>query len=594
MDKREVRSIIDDICKTVNNNEVEEIIYEQTTKLYEAQDKSIILEKIVDELEKQGLDPESVIEQFEEKLNIEYSGKIIITLNESYQPSEWLEKKFGINIYTDFTEKDGLAIIKPNKRPQTISRSQIAQVFNDIAIDIQKANNNNVYIEVEKTSKGIVSIVQQRLVGKHIKKEHISMRYGRFEPHKSMLWDKGYSDPYSYFNRFYATEYMNIEQTNEKPIPPLFDKLISNLTNTDEEKYALINWLAYFYQTLKKSTVSWIIKGEKGTGKGILMSILRKIYGTDYIYKESDAKSIINQFNSQWKDKLYIIFEEVNFTDLKADSSTIHSRLKDMITDTYINIEGKGANKTLNYPFYSNMMFFSNKETPIEIETGDRRYNIVEAPKKLTDCSWWDEDKTADAMINEHKEIAEYFANYKTCPIQYNKLIDNETRREQIEESLEDDLYFINKIIENDTEWLLSHSSLRNSIKSDTYTWGNHINFIFNRENLFKGKIRISKSDLETIFYLIYNKDLNTKLLKKKGYEYKPYTIKSYTINCYVIDYIKIKTSNIESIDELKLIEKKSVVNDLDDDRLVAKSKPKINLRKSNKPKKLNKNPPLI
>lgn len=593
MNKRELRIIVNNICDAINNEAIEMIVLEKTINLYDEKNKASILVKIVEELEEKGLDTESIIQLFEEKLNIEYSEKIIITHLESFQPSVWLEKRFDINIYSDFTEKDGFAIIKPNKRPQTIGRSLITQVFNDIANDIQKSNNYNVYIEVEKTIKGSVIIEQQRLIGKHIKREYIAMRYGRFEPHKVMLWNKGYSDPYDYFNRFYATEYMNIVPTTVKPIPALFDKLISNLTNTDEEKKDLINWLAYFYQTLEKSTIAWIIKGEKGTGKGILMSILRKIYGTDYIYKESDAKSIISQFNSQWKDKLYIIFEEVNFTDLKADSSTIHSRLKDMITDTYINIEGKGANKTLNYPFYSNMMFFSNKETPIEIETGDRRYNIVEATTKLTDYDWWDADKTADAMINEYKDIAEYFANYKTCSVQYNKLIDNETRREQIEESLDDDLYFINKIVENDKEWLLSHSSLRNTIKKDTYTWGNHINLIFNREKLYKGQVRISKSDLETIYNLIYNTDLNVKLLKKKGYAYKPYTIESYTINCYVFNYVNTKTSDVKNIDELKLIDKKSVGGNLDE-MIESIPKAKINLRRPPKPKELNRNPRLI
>jgi hypothetical protein len=52
-------------------------------------------------------------------------------------------------------------------------------------------------------------------------------------------------------------------------------KLILHLVNYDRQRlYWVINWLAYFFQRLKKSQVALVLLGEQGAGKGIFFKAL--------------------------------------------------------------------------------------------------------------------------------------------------------------------------------------------------------------------------------------------------------------------------------------------------------------------------------
>ncbi len=466
-------------------------------------------------------------------------GDFIIPENKLFEPSSLLYDFFNIQMYVDKFSNQAYTLIKEDATLIDFSIQEAKPTLNDMVKEIQKDYNYKVFVQVEKKDKnGKVITAEEYFSSKHIKLDHLDIKFGKFEPHKPDQWEKENGSPYAFYNRYYNSPIMSLAKTDNKTIPSLFDKLISNLTSNDEEKFALINWLAYFYQTLRKSKVAWVIKGEKGIGKGILMNILRNIFGINYVYTESTAKSVIAQFNSHWKDKLFIVFEEVNFTGLKIGKEEIHGKLKDIITDGYINIEAKGKDMVTNYSFYSNLLFFSNKDNPIEVEVGDRRLNLLDCRTKLESHDWWvaGVGGTGDQLESKEiaQEIAQYFANYNCDPVLYDSLIKNDSRNEAIEANLANEEIFCKKLLDNNIEWFLDHSNLHREKQASGYTWASFVkNILFSKGCLYKGNIRVSKIQLKTLFEVMFDTEPNLKIFNKILGNTKQFTIKTKPIMCY-------------------------------------------------------------
>jgi len=85
------------------------------------------------------------------------------------------------------------------------------------------------------------------------------------------------SEFYRYNNLWYRTafrptEYMKI-QRKEYKYPETILKLIQNLCNDNAAYYEwVVNWLAGYFQTLRKSQVSLLMRGDQGSGKGVCLN----------------------------------------------------------------------------------------------------------------------------------------------------------------------------------------------------------------------------------------------------------------------------------------------------------------------------------
>src|SRR5574344_200608 len=90
-------------------------------------------------------------------------------------------------------------------------------------------------------------------------------------------------------NKFKPSYYMQLDSNKmdlryfdiEKTVIFLF---ILNLVNNDRDRvYWVINWLAYFFQGLKKSQVALVLVGIEGTGKGVLFeNVIKPLIGESY------------------------------------------------------------------------------------------------------------------------------------------------------------------------------------------------------------------------------------------------------------------------------------------------------------------------
>ena len=192
------------------------------------------------------------------------------------------------------------------------------------------------------------------------------------------------------FNLFTPTEYLLLKRNDEIIKPTESFKniylLISNLFPKNEEKKAFLNWLAGIMQTREKQLTAWLLMGEQGTGKGILLHyILKPLFGHTQAVQIEDEQ-LRDSFNRWLENKMIIAFNEVAYDNTTRNS--VNSKIKAIITDPELQINEKNV-KAYFVQNYANCLFYSNESIPVLIEAGDRRFNVVKTGGKLTNKSWF-------------------------------------------------------------------------------------------------------------------------------------------------------------------------------------------------------------
>lgn len=139
-----------------------------------------------------------------------------------------------------------------------------------------------------------------------------------------------------------------------------------------------IKWLAHIVQYPNIRTgIAILIKSEQGAGKSEFFNwIGHMIIGSPYYNSCSEMEQIVGKFNSVIKNKILIALEEVNV--YATDSSTLN-KLKELITGRTQNIENKGIDVNGGTSNYCNYVLMTNKNSPIRVESSDRRYFCIES-----------------------------------------------------------------------------------------------------------------------------------------------------------------------------------------------------------------------
>ncbi|MBI1933430.1 MAG: toprim domain-containing protein [Ignavibacteriales bacterium] len=202
-----------------------------------------------------------------------------------------------------------------------------------------------------------------------------------FNPHDI---DERFNIAKKSFNIFTPTNYMFQKKDNRKidlevTCPRTF-QLIKNLIPVDSEMQHFFNWLSYIFSTLNKARTSWVFTGTQGSGKNLFFDhIIKPLFGQKQTMVVDDAR-LQSDFNGFMMNKLFIAFNEVANDDTSTKRS-VKSKIKSLITDEKIIINEKHV-KNFEIDNFSNILFFSNEAIPILIETGDRRFNVVETGGK--------------------------------------------------------------------------------------------------------------------------------------------------------------------------------------------------------------------
>ena len=206
------------------------------------------------------------------------------------------------------------------------------------------------------------------------------------------------------FNGLRAAKLPGCEQKN-------IDLLLNHikiLSGNDEAgtKY-IIDYLAHSVQKPGElPRVALVFQSDQGTGKNIFFeNFVRKMLGGEYLLQTAEMDKVIGRF-SMINNKLFVIMDETSGKDSFSNSD----KIKNIITAEQVAWERKGIDG-ININNCGRYLFFSNNETPVKIESSDRRYVVYK-------CS---NDRQNDSVY--FKEMSKMFNDDAVIKTFYNYLL---------------------------------------------------------------------------------------------------------------------------------------------------------------------------
>jgi len=201
-----------------------------------------------------------------------------------------------------------------------------------------------------------------------------------------IVFDPTYTEQYipglRTINTYRQTDYMLQSKSQSYPsnaveIPRVIKALLHSVLG-DPSKAELnhfLNWLAYIFQTRKKTGTAWVVHGTKGTGKGKLFEhVLRPLLGDD-VCTIGQLNLIDTSFNSFIDGKLLVFIDEASQKSTE-NRAGVMSKLQHWITEAKIMVHQKGKD-AVEKPNYANFIFAANENDPVEIQNDDRRFNVA-------------------------------------------------------------------------------------------------------------------------------------------------------------------------------------------------------------------------
>lgn len=132
-------------------------------------------------------------------------------------------------------------------------------------------------------------------------------------------------------------------------------------------------FLSWFAQMLQEPMnlmgTSIVIKAGQGGGKSTMSEVFRTILGTHFT-SIAQREQLTGKFNKHLANKLLIVAEEAVWSKDHEAASV----LKDKITSSKMNLEGKGFDIETDYPDPSRIVFLSNEDHIIPATDDARRF----------------------------------------------------------------------------------------------------------------------------------------------------------------------------------------------------------------------------
>ena len=312
-------------------------------------------------------------------------------------------------------------------------------------------------------------------------------------------------------NTFRPTPLMLQAEVKETQ-PEAILKLIHHLVNNDDERAKwFINWLAYFFQTLKRSQVSLLLRGPQGSGKGVFFDeVIKPLYGAEQTIQIND-KSLQTQFlGSIIEGRLFYNLDEVQH-DL-ASSKKIKNFLKALVTNSGIVLEKKFQNMERETPLYGQVFITTNEPYALEIEPSDRRFTVYTTGDKLEAAQWlgFNSYHALSAAIKaELQSFANYLYSYKVDTALANKAQESEEKEALVGATTDRFQQFAHAIKRKD---LVYFEAVKDSDAHE------QLRGLYLYDELVKDfeKSRINKANLKVLFELIYEEEISGKKLLAK------------------------------------------------------------------------------
>ena len=280
--------------------------------------------------------------------------------------------------------------------------------------------------------------------------------------------------------------------------------LIRHLCNGNEIYFRwVINWIACFFQTLEKSQVSLVLKGDQGTGKGLLFEILSKLFGKEFCVVIDDDR-LGSNFKNWISDTLFFNLNEIAH-DMKGRKS-VKNFIKMLVTDPSMQTEKKYENAS-ETEIFGNVLVTSNENYPLEIEPSDRRFTVISTGKALKKI----EVNTSELIVNMENELEAFAAYLKLYPADlelYHTALDTPEKQAMIDGTTDRFTLFARAIVEKDISYfdILEEEkpSLLNELTNDF------------------AKNRMCQSNIMPIYEVLFDEEISTKTLFAKLRAVKP------------------------------------------------------------------------
>lgn len=181
-----------------------------------------------------------------------------------------------------------------------------------------------------------------------------------------------------YRNKFRPTRYMELDISKvaleTKAINRLIDHLVKG--NKNYEKW-FINWLAYFFQGLKKSPVACFLKGNQGAGKGVLYDdIIVRLFGGKQCIQVNDKTMKGDFLGGIVEGRLVMNLDEISSGI--QNNKEFKNQLKALISNRAGTFQKKFVNTEKETQLHAMILITSNEPKALEVEHKDRRLTVFE------------------------------------------------------------------------------------------------------------------------------------------------------------------------------------------------------------------------
>ncbi len=135
----------------------------------------------------------------------------------------------------------------------------------------------------------------------------------------------------------------------------------------------LMGWLARAFQLpAKQGETAVVLKGDQGSGKGVLGRAMARIFGQHGL-QITHAKHLTGNFNAHLRDLCFLFADEALFAGDRAHDGV----LKGLVTEPTLTIEGKFQN-AVSVPNMLHVMLASNEKWVVPAGKDDRRFLVLD------------------------------------------------------------------------------------------------------------------------------------------------------------------------------------------------------------------------
>lgn len=305
--------------------------------------------------------------------------------------------------------------------------------------------------------------------------------------------DFGYLREDKEFNLFKPTKALRILADpsiyeDEYKEPTEFIAYMQHFIPNEQQRNYFLSLLKTKLTSFEYSPVVPYIIGIPGSGKGLLMTILEKIMGTNYVTKELSGSQFINDFNKGWLEHKYI----VNLNELaeglqtKAERTKAIGQLKLYTGSTAFQCHGKGKDV---YTAPMNAMFIMTANAnPLSIEDADRRVYYISTPNTFNSAPQCMASESSNAVYHAILEQLDSIAYWLATEVTMLSKNDYTTAPFN---SGKNELIFSSKTTSEKIGWALKHKEFHLLVE-----------FLINPDPLFKnhGDSKLFLDDLVSVY----------------------------------------------------------------------------------------------